>query len=759
MKFPRHLLIFIGLFLLCAALVHPVSSHANLVRSTPAANTSLDASPPEIRLWFTEPLEPQYSRITLRDASGEVVETAATQIDAANPMQMYLPLDGLSEGLYTVVWRTVSTADGHSTEGSFAFGIGVAVDGASTQIPINEAVAPQGVVIRWLNLLSLSLFVGSIGFELLVWRPLLALDSRLRLLAWIGWIAVGLTSMLSLLLQAGIASGLPFWRVPIDTDLGSYIIQSQYGQLWIQRTIVWVLVGLVLFLQRVRRARPSFDWAALGISGLLLLYQSAFSHAAAATEPTASIAADWLHLLATSLWIGGLPAFGIALIPKKTNRLTTLEISQLVASFSNLMRVLVITLAITGLYSAWLQIGSIAALTNTVYGRALIVKLLLFMPLLGIAAVNLVVTSRQLRSGSTIWVSRLRGLVSSEIVLTITILGTVGVMTSGAPARGVQDIIDANAAAPTAPQIPPYFAMQVTDDLMSHLEIEPGTVGMNEFIVSLFTPDGTPVDDASLIRLRFLHQEENLGQSELRPAAEGNGYYRIEGANLSIPGPWRVRMTVQRPQKFDTVVDFEVDAEPAPIATTPVVDNTIPPMERGLAAALTGVMLLTVGGFYLPHWRRLGGRILILFGVLVTGALMLASGVQVLVAANTLSGELRATDAWARPISEGFTNSVYLKIENGTAANQRLIGGSTEVAADVELHETAVADDLARMEPLEGIDIPSGTTLNIAPVGYHIMLVDLQRDLEEGKTFPLTLEFASGAVIEVEVTVQMLPPE
>jgi copper transport protein len=758
MKYLRPLVAILFLWLLDTALTQPISAHANLIRSTPAANASIAASPPEIRIWFTEPLESAYSRITLRDSTGEVMAVAPGRIDPDDAMQMFLPLDtvALPDGLYTVAWRTVSAADGHASEGSFAFGIGVAVENIPPQIPINDDVTPEGVAIRWMNLLSLSLLVGSIGFELLVWRPVMAPDSRIRVLAWIGWIAVGMSSLLALLLQAEIASGVPLSRVLREIDLGQYIMQSQYGQLWLLRIGLWLLTALLLFF---RRGRPVWLLAAFIVSGLILLSQSLFSHAAAAAEPAASTAADWLHLTATSLWIGGLIAFSVSLYPRRTNRLTTLEVGQIVAGFSNLMRVLVAALMITGTYSAWLQVGTVDALTNTVYGRALIIKLLLFLPLLAIAAVNLFVTSRQLKSGGAIWVGRLRGLVSSEIVLTIAILGAVGVMTSGAPARGVQSIIDANAAAPTTPEITPYFGMQHTDSLMAHLDIDPGAVGMNEFVVSLFEPDGTPVEDASLIRLRFLHQEQDLGESELRPTDQGNGIYKIEGANLSIPGPWRIRMTVQRPQKFDTVVDFDVDAQNPPAPVAPVVESIIPPMERGLTAALTGVALLAVGGFYLPRWRRLSVRVLVLLAVFITGGLLLVTGVGVLVAANTLSGELRVEDAWARPMAEDFTNAVYLKIKNGTTQNQRLVGGSTEIATSVELHETAVVDDLARMEPLDGIDIASGTTLDIAPVGYHVMLVDLQRDLKAGETFPLMLEFASGQQIEVEVSVQMLPPE
>ncbi len=106
-----------------------------------------------------------------------------------------------------------------------------------------------------------------------------------------------------------------------------------------------------------------------------------------------------------------------------------------------------------------------------------------------------------------------------------------------------------------------------------------------------------------------------------------------------------------------------------------------------------------------------------------------------------------------------MTGSIYVQIENGTTSGQRLIGALTAVAERVELHQTEITDDVARMRPLEGIELPSGSTLEIAPVGYHLMLVELQQDLQAGDTFPLTLKFASGQQLEIEVQVQMNAPE
>ena len=140
-------------------------------------------------------------------------------------------------------------------------------------------------------------------------------------------------------------------------------------------------------------------------------------------------------------------------------------------------------LAVTGLYAGWLQVGSFEALLTTLYGQALLIKLLLLVPLLGIAGINLLVTHRRLQAGQALWTGRLRGLVGAEIMLAAGVLLAVGVMTSISPARTelTQRAISKTLAALPKPQ--PLMAMQEADNLQIHLMAEPdGWVKINSLL-------------------------------------------------------------------------------------------------------------------------------------------------------------------------------------------------------------------------------------------------------------------------------------
>ena len=104
----------IGLLMLAAAT--PAFGHAHLSKSTPASGATV-TPPNEVQLTFTEPLEPAFSAIELRDAAGQAVKTEKTQV---KDNVMRLPLKALPAGRYTVNWHVLSV-DTHKTEGNFSF--------------------------------------------------------------------------------------------------------------------------------------------------------------------------------------------------------------------------------------------------------------------------------------------------------------------------------------------------------------------------------------------------------------------------------------------------------------------------------------------------------------------------------------------------------------------------------------------------------------------------------------------------------------
>ncbi|RXZ64184.1 copper chaperone PCu(A)C [Pelagerythrobacter rhizovicinus] len=112
--------------------------------------------------------------------------------------------------------------------------------------------------------------------------------------------------------------------------------------------------------------------------------------------------------------------------------------------------------------------------------------------------------------------------------------------------------------------------------------------------------------------------------------------------------------------------------------------------------------------------------------------------------------------AWSRETAPGQdAGGAFLTIVNPGSAPDRLIGGKASIAGDVQVHTVDMTDGVMRMRQLaEGLEIPAGGTVTLAPGGYHIMLMDLQRPLTRGDAVPLTLEFEKAGRIEVNLAVQ-----
>jgi methionine-rich copper-binding protein CopC len=101
----------------------PAFAHAALVKSDPARRATLTKSPKQIRLWFSERLEPAYASVTLRrDGDANDIETAKASVDAGDPKLLVLDLPELAPGDYTVKYRVLSV-DGHTVDYGYTFSI------------------------------------------------------------------------------------------------------------------------------------------------------------------------------------------------------------------------------------------------------------------------------------------------------------------------------------------------------------------------------------------------------------------------------------------------------------------------------------------------------------------------------------------------------------------------------------------------------------------------------------------------------------
>ncbi len=577
--------------------------HAFLERSDPAANAVLPQVPREVRMWFTEPLEAAYSRAELFDALGRRVATEPSHV-GTDPKELVLPLPpDLPRGTYTVQWRNVSAADGHPQVGFFSFTIGTVAD---VQVPAPPPPLPVGFAPTWLDalgrglgLLGLTGLLGALVCWRWVMRPSLeplAPEQRGRVAGSVR--ALALASLVVALSGSLIGLGVQAWNAEGQLSLAGIwglLSSSRFGLLWSLRVALLLALGGSL-ARRSAWHEPLAGrgvWIRLGLGLAAALAYAAISHAAA--QPAgraAAIAADWLHLIAASVWVGGLLALlvGLILLRRGETERWREVYALAIPRFSTLAIASVAILALTGLYSAWLQVGNVEALRVTEYGRALLVKLALVLVLLELGAINLLVIGPRLRR-SVDAPKHFGYTVLAEAVLGVAVLLVVGVLTSLPPAR------DALAAGSGRASF--HFA---EGEVHASLQISPGAVGVNRYTVDLALvgqdiPDGTQV----LLRVRPPGNLEGVREIKLarHPGTSGQrARFEANGSELSVVGAWKLELIVRRPNAADWRVSV-----PLEVAQTPPAERQPgpPPRFAGLtgAAAVVGlgiaVLLITLG--------------------------------------------------------------------------------------------------------------------------------------------------------------------
>lgn len=144
-------------------------------------------------------------------------------------------------------------------------------------------------------------------------------------------------------------------------------------------------------------------------------------------------------------------------------------------------------------------------------------------------------------------------------------------------------------------------------------------------------------------------------------------------------------------------------------------------------------------------------------GVLVAtlGACKPADAPPPVPVSEAVVGGLRVSGAWVRatPIP-GVSGAGYMRISNIGNTADTLLGGSTPLAERLEIHQMANVDGVMQMRELpDGVVIPPGDSVELAPSGTHLMLIQVDHALRAGETVPVTLRFAQAGTLKLNLPV------
>jgi putative copper export protein/mono/diheme cytochrome c family protein len=305
-----------------------------------------------------------------------------------------------------------------------------------------------GVAARFIHLVTGLGLVGVFSATLLAGRSdrPTALAWAARTLALARWLAGAalLAGVATLMHQSAVVAGQTGAALDPATSL-RLLAQSHFGAVWLFRHGLLFLLLAVLVLREHERSRADFiawrveGWA-LGASALVAM---AWAGHAAAVEPFGALAlfADGLHVAAGGTWLGALLPLALLLRRASTEAGADARPYAVLAirRFSALALVLMLLIVSTGLWNAWVEVGSVPALIGTRYGALLLVKVALLVPVLALALVN---RRRHLPAlsgdGATVGrpaMAQLSRLLVGELGLALVILAVTATLSLTPPAR------------------------------------------------------------------------------------------------------------------------------------------------------------------------------------------------------------------------------------------------------------------------------------------------------------------------------------
>jgi len=316
------------------------------------------------------------------------------------------------------------------------------------------------IAARFLHFSAVIVLTGVFAFECLVAGPALrrsgaapaSLGGLRGWLTWLAWVSLALAIGSGTAWLVAAAAGMSGKSLGAALSQGAVPIvltRTQFGQDWLLRSALAVLLGFCLLGQGRRRwrANRAIVWTALFLAAAMLTSLAWAGHGAATPGLPGDLhlAADFFHLLAAGLWLGTLPPLILFLAEARRSGDTNWAAVAATATrrYSTLAIASVTVLLAGGVVNTWFLAGTVPALVGTGYGRLLLTKIGLFIAMLMVAAVNLLRLAPRLAAGGTrnvVWrtVARLQRNARIETGLGLGLLAIVGALGTLPPGAHMQ---------------------------------------------------------------------------------------------------------------------------------------------------------------------------------------------------------------------------------------------------------------------------------------------------------------------------------
>jgi copper transport protein len=606
----RFSLIGIGIIVALFASSIPDSfAHPAYVKSTPPAFQTVAAPPPAVNVFFTEPIELKYSKISVIGPDGNRVDNNDPHNVNGDTASLGVSLQpGIPDGTYTVSTSVLSAVDGHVLDNAFTFGVGLGTklggSASEQQQQTQSLLSIPAVASRYPGMIGLVMIVGGAFATLWLWKPIarvpwlsdaiaqkkIAIDKAMVKFVIIGVILVLASGVAMIIVQAiSIGGSIP------DA------VATKFGNVWLSRMLQSAILAAIAFsvYRRIVRKNVSpgrSETVAILILGLAILVTNSLIAHAAATSQISAIVLDFFHNSAAAIWIGGLILLGFVAAPRileiADEKVKATAISLLIPRFSIIVVTILGVIAITGpllLYSIESDLSLILA---SLYGKFLIAKLSLAGVMVGMGAYSQfaiqkkavsVVNSGGGGGGGTSMIQtrgpnlkqfgkflKVEAAVGIGLLLMVTFMANSSVPSGQFPAYEQQRQLAAAGGGAQA-NITSGQTSPLTTDLAQtiyvdnggkiKLAISPFDVGQNNFQISFIGTDGKPVSSIESATIKMTQTDKSIGPITIDTKKQSDGIF-VSNASFGVDGKWDVTIEGVNSQGNNMIASLDLNVKP-----------------------------------------------------------------------------------------------------------------------------------------------------------------------------------------------------
>jgi copper transport protein len=583
---------------LVVADAEPASAHAVVTSSTPTDGQTLATAPREVQITFSENVSSELGGLTVLNSSGERVDNNDSKTGATGSVLSATVQSDLPNGTYVMNYHVIS-ADGHPIAGAIVFGVGSGTVIDTSGVQNLQAGKDPGFefaagVARFVTYVGAMLAAGLAVFVTFLhdqrsdrWK----LTPIVRIAAVVG----GIGAVATVALQAALLTGNGFSAM---TDVSTLRQALTEGLDW---ATVLLLAGLAMVHLSTDTTKTVVAQSLAFYGALVVAGSFAFwGHSTTADPRWLSFIADFVHVAAGAVWLGGLVGLGVTLWNRRTRGATATSVAPtpvaamaaggtglppepsplghgvgtgdrdtaeadvdgpddlddpglaastaaVVSRFSNLAAMSLLLLVIAGTAMAWKELGSVGALGSTSYGRALLVKIGLVLVILVGAAYNrfrlmpvVEADEATFEDERTAW-RHLNRSVVAEAAGIVVVLAVTALLVNLTPPK--------NASATEATTAVQTLAVTNTD-AKAEVVLTPSKVGANSVHITYFNSSNQPVDVAQQVSVELTQPDQGIGPIQRDAVKAATGHFIIDGMQVPTAGTWKLTL-ITRISDFD----------------------------------------------------------------------------------------------------------------------------------------------------------------------------------------------------------------